>query len=56
MVHALNGAAVKEGDKVITLRNMFDHVHSRTQQDSGQTQHPILIGTLPNDTPLDLVR
>ncbi len=51
-IEALNGVADKMGGGVVTLRNLYDHVYSRTQQDSGQTQHPIHIGTLSNDTPL----
>ncbi|TWU04603.1 caspase family protein [Stieleria varia] len=52
LVEGLRGSADVDGNGIITLRNLYDHVYKHTQSDSSNKQHPILIGTLPNETGL----
>ena len=52
LLDGLRGGADANDVGVITLRNLYDHVYGRTKADTNNQQNPILIGTLPNETPL----
>lgn len=53
LIDGLNGACKLKGDRLITLRNLFDYIYDKVcEEDTGQPQHPALIGTLEGDTVL----
>ena len=52
VIEGLRGKAGTDKNGNVTLRDLFDYVYARTQSDSCGHQHPILIGTLENQTPL----
>ena len=45
----MKGAADTNADGAVSLREAFNHTYDNVRQATGEKQHPVLIGTLPND-------
>ena len=52
MAEGLKGKADRHGRGKITLRDLYDYVYTETQRASKKRQHPVLIGTLDDETVL----
>lgn len=50
LVEGLSGHAAKGDLSQVTLRDLFDYTYAKVKAKSGNRQHPILQGTLTNDT------
>lgn len=48
----LKGNADKDGDKVITAKELFDYVHNGVSQISGGEQHPVMWGKFSDSMPV----
>ncbi|TWU04604.1 caspase family protein [Stieleria varia] len=58
MIEGLKGKAARDQTgpnqmKPVYLRDLYDYVYSRTKRATQQQQHPVLIGTLDNETVLN---
>lgn len=48
----LKGNADKDGDKVITAKELYDYVHNGVSQISGGEQHPVMWGKFNDNMPV----
>lgn len=61
MMEGLNGKAARKSTgpnqaSPVYLRDLYDYVYSRTKRATRKQQHPVLIGTLGNETVLNVIR
>lgn len=53
MIEGLKGKAGRKETGPVFLRDLYDYVYSRTKRATRKRQHPVLIGTLGNETILN---
>ncbi len=56
LVDGLKGGADLDGDGIVGIRELYEHVYRRVADDTGGRQHPALSGRFPNDWPVSVVR
>lgn len=56
LMEGLKGAADENGDKFITLRELYDYTYRRVKEETKGNQHPEIKGTLDTNIPLAEVR
>lgn len=49
LLRALRGGADVNNDRIITARELFDFVSSKTKEESKDRQHPVMWGNFPDD-------
>lgn len=56
LIRGLKGEANTNTDNLITIRELFNFVHQRTRQYTGNVQTPTLTGTFDDNMPVSVIR
>ena len=56
LIRGLKGEANTNADKIITIRELFNFVHQRVRQYTGNVQTPTLTGTFDDNMPVSVIR
>jgi len=56
LLNGLNGAADKNNDGTVTLREIYEYVYDKVAHDTETKQHPVLQGKYDNDLPVSVIK
>ena len=56
LIRGLKGEANTNSDKIVTIRELFNFVHQRVRQYTGNVQTPTLTGTFDDNMPVSVIR
>ncbi len=56
LIRGLKGEANTNSDKIVTIRELFNFVHKRVRQYTGNVQTPTLTGTFDDNMPVSVIR
>jgi len=56
LVRGLKGEADKDGDGIVTMREIYDYIYRSVSEATAGRQHPYLGGVFDNELPLSVVR
>lgn len=56
LLNGLSGAADKNNDGTVTLREIYEYVYDKVAHDTETKQHPVLQGKYDNDLPVSVIK
>lgn len=56
LINGLKGACDKNGDRIITIRELYDYIYANVRKASANAQSPVIAGNYDNNMPVGVVR